>query len=429
MVDEILHLVIAGAERLLASGAVAVLALHHADSERQNRTARGRRRPAGTARRRGTSGVLIPRGRVPIEHVAVEIAGITADAHRRAELPCADQAVVDLVRAVVVQAVVDVGDAVARIPCDPAATVGVDRVLVEAPSVAIHPRPHAGQLVIALHELVDPRNALTVLPVKNRDALALVARCVLAEELRLSRRVVAAREVVEPEADAVADALLHEPVAALVDEPDALGSLDDDRAQPAVLDDGRDVEPRLPVGNINKLHAHSVLILSAALLRLVIFSGLVLRRYEPANISTVHVQAATPDFLGHVALDDRDDAVGYALDDAHVVGVRRVVAVSAVVPVVQDDVGRRRHVAVVFLPDAHVLRNLNHARTRDLQRDVVRVAGRNRHSGDEARTPFVRVLQLISPREGRVAVVRVDDALERAVRLVTTDPRLRLLNH
>ena len=110
--------------------------------------------------------------------------------------------------------------------------------------------------MVTIDERVDPVDALTVLPVKNRDALTLVAGRVLTEELGLSGRVVVACEVVEPKRDAVGNALLHKAIAGLVNEIKPLSRLNDHSAKPTVLHYGRNIKPSLPIRNVNKLHAH-----------------------------------------------------------------------------------------------------------------------------------------------------------------------------
>ena len=271
MVDETLHLIVAGAECRFTRITVAVLTAHHTASQLERRALRcGRLR-----RRQRDSGairvsVFTPCNHIAIEHITVDIAVVTGDTDGRTELPCTDRPDIIRRRQVVYHTVIDVGDVAGLVACDPTAAIRFDAAFVETPRVRVDPRPYTCLFMHTTNEGVDPFDRLIedqvaafvvdAFPVENGDTSREIVFSLADKIIGFCGGVVIACVMVEPPRQTACDRLLHETIAIPIGEIDSLGRLHDD----GIDTSGADGETCLPdvyelKGHITYLRSLSVL--------------------------------------------------------------------------------------------------------------------------------------------------------------------------
>ena len=135
----------------------------------------------------------------------------------------------------------------------------------------------------------------------------------------------------------------------------------------------------------------------------------VFRNDESTNVPTVVLQVSDAYSVFVVAFSDLHAERKEFCDDSNVIRRSDIIPLSAVLPVIQNDITFARHVVVILNPNAHLLGKFYHLRATAFCRNDIRIAKLHSKVGNESGAPCVRVLDLVASRKRRLAVVLVDD--------------------
>ena len=155
----------------------------------------------------------------------------------------------------------------------------------------------------------------------------------------------------------------------------------------------------------------------------------ILRNAIASDVSAVHLQISPSAGIVDIALNHRNGTSGNLLNNTDMIRTSGIVSDTAVLPVIEDIISRRRNVGIILLPRPHLLEQLNHLIASALSRNDVRQFGNDCRSGCTSGTPRIGILHCIASRQRLMCIVNVDNLLMAAVALLAADPPLHNSNY
>ena len=137
--------------------------------------------------------------------------------------------------------------------------------------------------------------------------------------------------------------------------------------------------------------------------------GSIIRQPVAADTPVVAPDGAVGGIVVLVALHHPDEGAVCTHHDAHMLRPAGAVQAPGEIPVVEDDVAGQGQVAVVLLPSAQVLKQLDLPGAGALRRDDIRHSGLQSSGGDEGGAPGIVIGDTVILGQGIEGVVQVDD--------------------